>query len=577
MNTILDSNPKFANAFIDMLYALGVEDFCVCPGSRSTPLTSAIAKHPHARSHVFFDERSAAFATLGFGKAGTLAALVVTSGTAVANAYPAVVEASMSSTPMLVLSGDRPPELRETHANQTIDQNKIFQGYTRFFFDFPCPHPELDAHFLQSTLSYAVWHCTGLHAGPVHLNCMFREPFSSLESTETSVWYNLCKYSHPQIQISIEDNLKLLDICNKARKGLLVIGELSNSSDQAMAEKICNHINWPCVVDVGSGLRLHSIKRNIFAIETFLKTNKHIPDLILHLGAGISSKTYEDWIKQHAIHQIVIDKNPIRIDPSNRSQWRIFAEIQHMHTLQRIQSTSYLLGIISAYNQKVLETLDSILEEPNSISEIQLAQNISNVLPSSAKLFVGNSMPIRDLNNFAMPLQPMETSCNRGASGIDGIIATAFGWSLVDRSPTAVLLGDVSSIHDWSSVFSIASLYNATKNGSTAQYKHSFVIIVINNSGGSIFSMLPISKELPPEQFGRLFTTEHEHTFTNIAQSMGITALQVITMDTLEQAISTCFAKQGLSLIEIISNREKNVHDHQQIHQILLPFLEQLT
>ena len=577
MHTILDTNPKFAKAFIDMLYFLGVEDFCVCPGSRSTPLISAISNHPHARSHVFFDERSAAFATVGFGKSGTLAALVVTSGTAVANAYPAVIEASLSSTPMVVISGDRPPELRDTGANQTIDQNKIFQGYTRFFFDFPCPNTDLQVHFLQSTLSYAVWNCIGVHAGPIHLNCMFREPFSSSESTDHSFFYNVCTYSTPQIQISIEDTVKLLDICNKARKGLLVIGELSNPSDQEMAEKICNHINWPCVVDVGSGIRLRSIKRNILSFETFFKTQRHIPDLILHLGKGISSKSYEDWIKQHGIHQIVIDKNPIRIDPSNSCQWRIFAEIQHMHTLQRIQSTSYLFGIVAAYNQKVLETLDSIIEEANSISEIQLAQNIGNLLPSSAKLFVGNSMPIRDLNNFAIPLQPIETACNRGASGIDGIIATAFGWSLVDRNPTAVLLGDVSSIHDWSSVFSIASLYHATKNGSTAQYKHSFVIIVINNSGGSIFSMLPISKEMPPEQFGRLFTTQHAHTFTNIAQSMGITALQVSTMDTLEQAITSSFEKQGLSLIEVMSNREKNVLDHQQIHQILLPFLEQLT
>ena len=239
---------QHATDAIHQLVQMGVRHFCICPGSRSTPFTLAIARHPEADSHIFHDERSAAFCALGLGKSGHLAAFVVTSGTAVANAYPAVIEADAANIPLLLLTADRPPELRASNANQTIDQCKIFGDRVRFFFDFPCSSPITPTTYpidnfmypieaQRNTLSFAVSKATGQNPGPVHLNWMFREPFDISQTTTliNSITYPITHVG--QLTLSADQQTEIVHHLQQSKRGLLVVGELTSPEEQQIVQE----------------------------------------------------------------------------------------------------------------------------------------------------------------------------------------------------------------------------------------------------------------------------------------------------------------------------------------------------
>ena len=283
------ANSIFATHCIQYLVDLGVSHFCISPGSRSTPLVSAVAAHPEATSMVFHDERSAAFFALGLSKStGRATALITTSGTAIANAFPAVIEAYQSYVPLLLMSADRPMELLCTGANQTIDQPHIFGRYTRFFFDFPCPNGLFSARSLAGILSHSIAKAQGNVPGPVHLNFHFREPLLPVDIAPQE-FAPVHISSPPVYQIDQADQNRLQQLIEQSQNGLLILGEISNDQERAAALQLTRRLKWPVFVDVSSGCRLFNIPNQIFPVDTLLKSSLAIqPDLILHLGRGVT-------------------------------------------------------------------------------------------------------------------------------------------------------------------------------------------------------------------------------------------------------------------------------------------------
>ena len=529
-----------ANIAIEQLIHMGVRDFCICPGSRSTPLTVAIARHPRARSHIFHDERSAAFCALGFGKAGKVAVLITTSGTAVANALPAVVEANMSNVPLLLMTADRPPELRSTNANQTVDQIKLFSDQVRFFFDVPCASQDYPSSSLQNTLCFALAKCTGTNAGPVHLNWMFREPFDISVSTSESIddislfTMHSQGYLHP----TATQRSHIRSQITSTQKGLLVIGELTDPSEIEWLRNNLHTVQWPIIIDASSGLSSLKHSNKVLAFEDVLRhtPDAFTPDVIIHFGNGLCTKRYEQWLQTLACPILLFNSRPILSNPAAISIERYQLHLQTLDWMLALMNHSTLLSWVEKHNA----TIQKALQDLHGWHEIQILQQAVKSIPDSGQLFIGNSMPIRDLNNYVVESPDILIASNRGASGIDGIPSTALGWMLGNDKPTILVLGDLSMMHDWGVLFTLKQQV----------LHHPFVILVINNFGGGIFGMLPISKE--QDIFDSHFATVHHHKLSPITTAMGIDSHVAQTVSELQTSLEQAWVQNGLHIIEAI-------------------------
>ena len=544
-------NLSFAQYCIETLVAMGVQHFCICPGSRSTPLTVACARHPKSKTFVFHDERSAAFAALGMGKTGVPAVLIITSGTAVANAYPAVIEASLSHIPLIILSGDRPPKLRDSGANQTIDQIKLFGNYTRFFFDLPTPSKEFTQQHLHSILRHAFEKSTGIDAGPIHLNAMFDEPFDMDISKHQNV--SVAEILHlPHEIIPSKTSLdKLHHLCHHAKNPLIVIGEINSPTEQEALWKNIQNLDCPLLIDASSGLRLQPSKNTILGFEYLLRLDHldafFVPDLILHFGQGVSSKAYEQWLEKQPCHKILIHNHSNRYDPSSCFDASIQCHFAYCTFLESLKHSA-LNTIVSAWNDRFQKKLASL-----KYGEITVTASIPNLIPAKSNLFISNSMPIRNINNFVIPNQDLFSASNRGASGIDGLLSTAAGWCIATERPTTIVIGDLSTMHDFGVLFTLS------------KWIIPLTIVVINNRGGGIFSHLPIQKET--DVFEEFFATAHEHELAPIVQKMGISTYQIANIDALEKCLKE--APSHVRFIEIQTDRNQNIEQHQQLKQTL--------
>ena len=268
-------NYLWANLMIEELIRNGVNTFCISPGSRSSPLVLAVANNPKAKSLIHFDERGSAFRALGIASAMRKPCVVITtSGTAAANVFPAVIEASKKKVPLIILTADRPPELRFTGAHQTIDQNKMYGEYVRWFFDLPCPTEAIALEFILTTIDQAISRAKGNPGGPVHINCMYREPLigAGLKSTPTYL-KTICNWekdTSPYTQYvpsnaHLDQNAikELIDKIENIKSGIIVVGKLSSLKEQKSVLKLTEKLNWPVFADISSGLRLGNAHKNI--------------------------------------------------------------------------------------------------------------------------------------------------------------------------------------------------------------------------------------------------------------------------------------------------------------------------
>jgi len=555
-------NERIAHLVIDQLIQQGIDYFCIAPGSRSTPLTIAIAKHPQARTCLHFDERGLAFHALGYGKAcHKPAVIVVTSGTAVANLFPAVMEACNANVPMLLLTADRPPELRECSANQTADQTKLFGDYVRWYFDLPVPEDKPNDNFFVSTISYALFRTMHPMKGPVHINCMLREPFiSSSPSVHTPL--SAVQYEITESVISSSCKKKWAQRFSEAKRGLIVASAMQSSSCKEAVSKLGKKLGWPILSDVLSGMRSYGCRDTLIPYSDLILKTQEMPkpDFVLHLGDRIVSKTLQDYLTQKNTPYCLVSEHPVRHDPKHIVTDRIVCD--PVLFCQEILSEEISVDCTSWLHQWqeaatfIEERLPSLFQEEMSITEPGVIRMIDEELGSNWQFFFANSMPIRDADNFFYPKSKRGSIfANRGVSGIDGNIATAIGLAAASGMPTLAVLGDLATLHD---INSLAMLHRA---------KTPVVLVVINNQGGGIFSFLPVREK--KEIVEDFFAAAHPYRFAQAAELFGIPYKNPQTKEQWQQVLYSLEKRATSCLIEINTDREENYLFHKKIQASL--------
>ncbi|MDF5723890.1 MAG: 2-succinyl-5-enolpyruvyl-6-hydroxy-3-cyclohexene-1-carboxylic-acid synthase [Rhizonema sp. PD37] len=572
-------NSLWGSLIVEELIRNGVDYFVISPGSRSTPLTAAVARNSQARKVVCFDERGAAFHAIGYARATrNPAVLISTSGTAAANYYPAVIEAFTDGVPMMVLSGDRPPELRQTGANQTIQQFNLYGQYVKWQFDLPCPDEKISPQMILTTIDQAVYHARKLPSGPVHLNCMFREPLAPTNAyipemylASLTRWQEQQKpyteYTASQVlpnEVSIN---QLAEIINQTKCGILAVGQLKSHADIQAVSKLAEKLQWPVFTDIQSGMRWESSLTNIIhyfdpILLTDIFNNEQPLETVIQIGSHITSKRFLQLIETSQVenHVVIID-DPYRHDPAHNISLRIEASIplfceQLLPNINKFENLHFVTKL-HQQSQLINQIIDDFLFSSQRISEPAVARMISRNIPREHGLFLASSMPIRDMDMYAVcDRNSVPVAANRGTSGIEGTIASSSGFAVGLNSPVTVLVGDLAFLYDLNSLALLKSL------------SQPLVVVVINNNGGGIFSFLPIAQF--PDIFEPYFGVPHGLKFKQAAQMFGIDYYHPQTTDEFLAAYLAATNHQYPTVIEVTTNREENYALHQALQKKII-------
>lgn len=545
MIDIKEENRAFfwASVFIHSLSCAGIDNIVISPGSRSTPLTLAAADCSNIKTHVILDERSAAFFALGIGKATKKpAALICTSGTSVANYYPAVIEARMSSVPLLVLTADRPPHLRNTGANQAIDQRHIFGKYPVFYHDVI--EPVMDNKKLSQLADLATASITKAikNQGPVHLNFPFSKPLEPEPNFISSAAEKIEPFLLESAPFSMDDQAKQhsfgIDIHKKIRRAkrpLIIIGQLASQSNLSAIFKLSEQLNAPVLSESG----FINSDSTIEGFEGFLR-NKTAraqlePDLILRFGRQPASKSVllavKTWSPNDHIYFLDSDQQ-VDIDSATTMFRNWNGNLFEMADLA--SAGDQWIKQWKSTEEKYVETSEKYVERCAALTDGHVYHRLVPQIPSDWFVFVSNSFPARDRSMFSR-WKDQPCFSNRGASGIDGITSTAMGISTGLDRPGILFTGDLAFLHDTN------ALLNAKK------INQPLVIVVINNSGGSIFRMLPVAEH--GEYFSRYFETPQQVDIQALTASYGTYSTTVDNIDDL----------QRINLKELVAESETNV------------------
>lgn len=564
-------NALWAQLIVQELLRNQINQFVLSPGSRCTPLTAAVAAEKQASAIMHFDERGAAYFALGYARAsGRPAVLVCTSGTAAANYYPAVVEASMDMIPLILLTADRPFELLASGANQTIDQVNLYGNYVRFHSQLPCPDEQVVPESILTLVDQAVYRTMRSPAGPVHINCMFREPLApspltkdfSQYLTGAQRWINKDKpftAYEPSINTINDGSIEqIATLLNETANGLLVIGSLGSDADRKAVHRLSQTLNWPVFVDIRSGLRLGVKDTNIISYFDQLLLSEKFSTIklstIVHFGGIPTSKRFELFLQQNRPEQYIhVASHPLRHDPNHTITTRIESGISRFcETLLgflNIHKENIYLNKLKKADTAVGEVLDRHIGNDPAISEPAVARIVSTHIAKDNCLFLGNSMPIRDMDMYADPAGPkVSATANRGASGIDGNIAAAAGFVHGAQAPGTAVIGDLACLHDLNSL----ALLNQISNPLT--------LIVVNNQGGGIFSFLPVYE--CREIFEPFFATPHNFTFEKIAATFKLDYYQPDSKDAFVSDYKTSLNSKRSAVIEIRTDRQENLTFH---------------
>ena len=579
-------NQLWGYLIIEELVRNGVDYFIISPGSRSTPLTVAVAQNQQAKKIICLDERAAGFHAIGYARAtGNPAVLICTSGTAAANYLPAAIEASSDNIPLIILSSDRPPELRQTGANQTINQVHLYGDYPNWLFDLPCPTAEINPNVVLTTIDLTVSRSRQAPGGVVHLNCMFREPLAPTDA-DVEIPASWAKWSESRFSVgeapptpytryaakltipAPEEVQSLVDKILSNVKGILFVGQLKSTAEIQAIIKLAARLNWAVFADVQSGLRLRQDFPNlIHYFDRLLLTDISVEleqlDTIVQIGTKIVSSQWFKWIEKHPpTHYIAIADNPERYDPSHLVSLRIESDITYLCDRLRQQLPQLLP---STWVQKLRSASDRIsitaakFLKTSKLTEPLIARTISELIPSQHGLWVSNSMPIRDLDMFGVgaiaedsQLSSPRVGANRGTSGIEGAIASATGFAVGLQSPVTALVGDLSSLHDLNS---FALLQHNSQP---------IIVVIINNDGGGIFSFLPIAKST--EIFDTYFGTPHGLKFDRAAAMFELDYYHPQNSAEFIHNYQQALAKNCSAIIEVTTDRVENLQLHQALN-----------
>jgi 2-succinyl-5-enolpyruvyl-6-hydroxy-3-cyclohexene-1-carboxylate synthase len=585
-------------AFVDELVRSGVRHFCVCPGSRSTPLALTIARHPAAKLWMHLDERSAAF--FGLGLAKTLrepVALVCTSGTAAANFMPAVVEAFCARIPLVVLTADRPHELRDVGAPQTINQINLFGVHVKWFVDLA--EPDAAPELLRSNrmvAARAVALARRGPAGPVHINCPYREPLLPDPAAALAAPQARAE-NRPYVAVSAGLRAPAATLVatlaadlSAMPRGLIICGP---HDDPALADELtqlAGALGYPILADPLSGLRngTHDRALVLDCYDAVLRdaawVERFAPQVVLRFGAMPVSKPLLLYLQRHqSCRLIVVDGDGGWNEPTLLASDMIATDARLLcvalvdtlsHSGQRdhragsldqqpsvvsvttVAKNSAWAGAWQSADRSARAAIAARFEALNELFEGQVFAELAALLPAGALLYAGNSMPIRDLDTFFPgSARAIRLLANRGANGIDGVVSSALGAAAAELGPTVLVIGDLSFYHD--------------SNGLLAAMQHhlNLTIILLNNDGGGIFSFLPQAGD--PEHFETLFGTPHGLDFRPLAQMYGARYQRVDGWETFRAAVQRGIASGGLHIVEVPTERARNVTLHREIWQVV--------
>lgn len=631
--TLLEKMPNLNSVWsfccVEELCRNGIDTFFIAPGSRSAPLAIAVVTSRHARYFVSHDERGAGFLAVGYARATSRAAVVITSsGTAVANLLPAAVEAYSDSLPVVLLTADRPPELRDIGANQTIDQVGIFGKYVLWSADVPCPSEEVPLDYLLKRVDNAVRICGSFTAsrqqqpqGPVHINMMFRENLAPdeqgwnrsylmtagrrwLKSLSPSTIYQVGGVNSTQTCIEtmqastsrLHHGLStVLKNVMKEDRGVILTaggcGGIRTEGEVFALSRVARLLDWPVISDVCGGLRLGMDVPNVIHYADLMFSSaffrsQHPFRVVLQFGERITSKSTLKLIDECSrdnesfVHVLVspsskcsdcaltvthrvecnipeflimmkkVAESPQEFDHSTLSNGS-----HDYNDLKRSSSEVKALTEVSRSIDKLLDEVSAI-READLLTEPGCARVITRSIPAPCALFIGNSMPIRDFDQFSFARSEghkLRVAANRGASGIDGLVSTGIGFGIGLNLDAVIVLGDMSMIHD------LNALHLLRKNGD--ELPINVTVIVINNGGGGIFSMLPISKHR--SVFSPVFDTPHALEFRSVCHMFGIEYIPAKTAKDLGAALSR--VHESHCVIEALLPREHhlnaNLHD----------------
>ncbi|OCR02948.1 2-succinyl-5-enolpyruvyl-6-hydroxy-3-cyclohexene-1-carboxylic-acid synthase [Oscillatoriales cyanobacterium USR001] len=562
-------NTLWSSILVETWQRLGLNTAVICPGSRSTPLTIAFAENLKIETIAVLDERSAAFFALGIAKKTALpTVLICTSGTAGANFFPAIIEAKESQIPLLILTADRPSELRQCHAGQAIDQVKLYGNYPNWQTELAIPSAEIGMlNYLRQTAIYAWEQALFPISGPVHLNIPFRQPLAPIFDSAIAT---LKSQFHPEeflaaiepIFPSLSNNNNtlpesvnnLIKKWQKCDRGIIIGGiaqpQLAQAYCQAIAQ-ISQTLGWPVLAEGLSPLRNYA-QLNPYLISTYdlILRNPQIaekltPEIVIQIGELPTSQNLRNWLEYTQPKRWIIHLSNHNFDPLHGKTFHLRISVENL--ANQILESKLIPSKLSEYLQfwcdteaKIRAAIDHKMILINNLIEPKTAWLISQILPTATPLFIANSMPVRDVEIFWVPnnlnIQPF---FNRGANGIDGTLSTALG--IAHRHQSSVMLtGDLALLHDTNGFLLSKKLVGH------------LTIILINNNGGGIFEMLPIAKFDPP--FEEFFATPQNINFSQLCATYGVEHKIIDSWEQLKQYLNP-LPSSGIRVLELPTNR----------------------
>ncbi|MBI5025046.1 MAG: 2-succinyl-5-enolpyruvyl-6-hydroxy-3-cyclohexene-1-carboxylic-acid synthase [Candidatus Omnitrophica bacterium] len=560
--TTSNINCLWASLIVEELIRSGVDCFCLAPGSRSSPLAVAVAENPRAKSFVHFDERALAFHALGYTSATRKAcAVITTSGTAAANLFPAIIEASKRKLPLVILTADRPPELRYTGANQTIDQVKIFGEYVRWQFDMPCPTTEIAPGFILTTIDQAVFRANGELKGPVHINCMYREPLfkKGAASFFLKHWQKTrapyTSYISAQKKLGTDTINEIAKRIRGIKQGIIVVGKLAGAREQKSVLALAERLNWPVFPDVTSGLRLGNSHKNVIhyfdQILLGRDRSRPVPAGVIHLGGRITSKRWYDYVEQTRPSEYIMAlDHPLRNDPLHGVTLRVQARVDNFcgALTRKItkRGTNTFLARLQGLNRKIDRIIEEYFGKEARLSEAAAARLVTQHIPADSGLFLASSLPIREVDMYADHKgKSVLVGGNRGASGIDGTVASACGFAAGLGRTTTLIIGDLALLYDLNSLVMLKVA------------PRPLVIVALNNDGGGIFNFLPIAEF--KNGFEKFFGTPHGLNFAAAAEMFDLNYANPASAQDFVQAYKIATQSRTSTIIEVTSDRKQNV------------------
>lgn len=564
-------NLLYARVVVDELARSGLRAVCIAPGSRSTPLVMAFAEHPDIRVYSHIDERSAAFFALGLALAGDKpVALVCSSGTATANFYPAVIEAHYAHIPLIVMTADRPPEIRDSGANQTVDQVKLYGDHVLWAVDMPLPEAApapLTIRALRTTANRAYALANGALKGTVHLNFPFRKPLEPTVVPGDAVEIDdgrperrpFTIHSRGLLMATYEQIEHIAQAVHDRRRGVIVCGPRSPRGDfPLVVQRLAAASGFPILADVQSSVRFHDDTTSDQVViaggyESYAQAMP-APDLILHFGALSTSPVLDAYLAKADAYRIMISADGAWTDANHQIDAFIHAEpitlcltaANWLAGNPRPADAGWLTAWRTA-EQVTWATLDEAMT--GAFYDVPAVAAALSALPADSYLYLANSLPVRHADQFSRPnALKWRVLCNRGASGIDGTISSALGAATYARQldrPLALISGDLAFYHDLNGLLAVKRL------GIGA------AMIVLNNDGGAIFHRLPVAGFDPP--FTDLFITPHGMTFAATAQQYGIDYVQADDAASVQVAVAAAIRDRRAVIIEVTTDAKADL------------------